>query len=100
MNELDSREYEVTAENDDPRFVHAKNEWIVIQIIVMMQIFLGAIIIYTLSGNGKYVLGYLAWYAYGTLFYLLVDVVCIVYGLMFIRRSKLDAIADDEEEER
>ncbi len=100
MKELDSRDYEITTENDDPRFVHAKNEWLVIQAIVFLQIFLGAIIIYSLSGNGKYVLGYPAWYACGTMLYLAIDAICIVYGLMFIRRSKLDAIADDEEEER
>ena len=81
MNELVSREYEITAENDDPRFVHAKNEWIVIQIIVMMQIFLGAIIFYSQSGNGKYVPGYPSWHAYGTMFYLLIGVIIITFLL-------------------
>lgn len=100
MKELESRDYEVTAENDDPRFVHSRNEWIAIQIIVILQILLGSVIIYSLSGNGKYLLGYPYWYACGTVFYLLVDAVCIVYGLKFIRKSKLDAIADDEEEDR
>jgi uncharacterized membrane protein YhdT len=98
MDDLERTDYDVSAVEEDPRFLQAKKEFFVVQGITIAQIILVTLICYSLSGNGRYVWGYPMWYAYATIFCLGMAVLSAIYALGFMKRSKLDAIADDAEE--
>jgi uncharacterized membrane protein YhdT len=98
MDDLERTDYDVSAIEEDLRFLQAKKEFFVVQCITITQIFIVTLICYSLSGNDRYVWGYPLWYAYATIFCLVVAVVSAIYALGFMKKSKLDAVADNTEE--
>ncbi len=97
--DLESREYDVNLQEEDMRFVYARREMIAIQVIVFAQILIGAFLAYGLTGTGESIGGYPSWYVYGTILYLVVAAFSSYFALKVIRRSKLDARADNEVED-
>lgn len=95
---LESRDYDIKSIAEDPRFSYAKREFWVCQVINILEMVILTIICYTLTDNGKTILGFPEWYVIATLFCIAVAAACILYAVKFVKRSKLDAIADAEEE--
>ena len=95
---LERTDYDVNKVNDDPRFIFAKKEMVIIQIFIFAMIFVDVLICYGLTGNGKYFMGYPQWYAYATIFHFVYTIFVSFYVYKKFKRSKLDAVADSEEE--
>lgn len=98
VKDLESREYDVNSVVEDKRFVRCKKEMWLIVVIGLVQILVPAAIIYSLNGNGQWFLGLPMWYAVATVFYLCMSLICILVATTVIRAHKLDAVADDKEE--
>lgn len=97
--DLESRDYDVNDIVEDKRFLRCKKEMMIVFIVGLIQIIVPATFIYALNGNGKWLIGYPMWYGVSMIFYLCMSATAIIITLKVIRHHKLDAIADDREEE-
>lgn len=99
QKDLESREYDVNDIVEDKRFVRCKKEMWLIVVIGLIQILVPAALVYSLNGNGQWFLGLPMWYGVATLFYLCMSVASMIVTMKVIKASKLNAVADDKEED-
>lgn len=99
QKDLESREYDVNDIVEDKRFVRCKKEMWLIVVMGLIQILVPAALVYSLNGNGQWFLGLPMWYGVATLFYLCMSVASMIVTMKVIKASKLDAVADDKEED-
>lgn len=103
MKDLDSREYDISEIDEDPRFAQARKEALFVQVFFTAAIFV-VILVCFLTGRGDpnemtFFFGWPMWYVYG----FLTAVAAIVIGLVWLnkgfKKHSLEAIADDKEED-
>ena len=99
QKDLESREYDVNDIVEDKRFVRCKKEMWLIVVMGLIQILVPAALVYSLNGNGQWFLGLPMWYGVATLFYLCMSVASMIVTMKVIKASKLNAVADDKEED-
>ena len=99
QKDLESREYDVNDIVEDKRFVRCKKEMWLIVVMGLIQILVPAALVYSLNGNGQWFLGLPMWYGVATLFYLCMSVASMIVTMKVIKASKLDAVADDNEDD-
>ena len=104
MKDLDSRDYDVSEIDEDPRFARARQESLFIQSFLGGGIVL-VIAVAFLTGSGqdpstmKFVLGWPMWFVYSLSTAAVITVISLAWLLLKFKSPSFAAVADDKEVE-